>query len=91
MLHPDQLLCNSRWACPAELDHATGWTARTLPLCRRFQRFKFKYNLYKLREERAIKPSTFGRLVSATLYEKRFASDKPPFPVSMFGFHDAMR
>ena len=40
-------------------------------LCRRFQRFKFKYNLYKLREERAIKPSTFGRLVSATLYEKR--------------------
>ena len=37
----------------------------------RFQRFKFKVNLYKLREERAIKPSTFGRLVSATLYEKR--------------------
>jgi len=37
-----------------------------------FELFKFKHNLYKLREERAIKPSTFGHLVSATLYEKRF-------------------
>ena len=38
---------------------------------RRFELFKFKHNLYKLREERAIKPSTFGQLVSSTLYEKR--------------------
>jgi len=45
-----------------------------LMMCYRFQRFKFKYNLYKLREERTIKPSTFGRLVSATLYEKRCGS-----------------
>lgn len=36
------------------------------------QRFQFKHNLYKLREERNIKPSTFGELVSSTLYEKRF-------------------
>ncbi|GAB4816157.1 hypothetical protein N2152v2_003203 [Parachlorella kessleri] len=36
------------------------------------QRFTLKHNLYKLREERDIKPSAFGQLVSATLYEKRF-------------------
>jgi 20S proteasome subunit beta 3 len=36
------------------------------------QRFKFKHNLFKLREERDIKPSAFGQLVSATLYERRF-------------------
>ncbi|KAK9806622.1 hypothetical protein WJX73_000980 [Symbiochloris irregularis] len=36
------------------------------------QRFVFKHNLYKLREERNIKPSTFGEMVSSTLYEKRF-------------------
>ena len=39
-------------------------------LCR-YQRFVFKHNMYKLREERNIKPSTFGQLVSSTLYEKR--------------------
>ncbi|KAL4858441.1 Proteasome subunit beta type-3 [Chlorella vulgaris] len=36
------------------------------------QRFTFKHNLYKLREERDIKPSAFAQLVSATLYERRF-------------------
>lgn len=30
--------------------------------------------MYKLREERNIKPSTFGQLVSSTLYEKRYNS-----------------
>ena len=39
---------------------------------RRQQKFTFKHNLYKLREERDIKPSSFGQLVSATLYERRF-------------------
>ena len=38
----------------------------------RYQRFVFKHNMYKLREERNIKPSTFGQLVSSTLYEKRY-------------------
>lgn len=33
---------------------------------------KFRHNLYKLKEERCIKPSTFSNLVSSTLYEKRF-------------------
>ena len=29
-------------------------------------------NLYKLREEREMKPSTFANVVAHTLYEKRF-------------------
>lgn len=37
-----------------------------------FELFRFKHNLYKLREERAMRPATFGQLVSSTLYEKRF-------------------
>lgn len=36
------------------------------------QRFVFRHNLYKLREDRAMKPSTFANMVSAVLYEKRF-------------------
>lgn len=37
-----------------------------------YQRLVFKNNMYKLREERDIKPTTFGHLLSSTLYEKRF-------------------
>ncbi|PSC71517.1 proteasome subunit beta type-3-A [Micractinium conductrix] len=36
------------------------------------QRFAFKHNMYRLREERDIKPAAFGQMVSATLYERRF-------------------
>jgi 20S proteasome subunit beta 3 len=36
------------------------------------QLLQFRHNLYKLREERNMKPSTFAGLVSAVLYEKRF-------------------
>mmetsp|Transcript_32622 Transcript_32622/g.103964 ORF Transcript_32622/g.103964 Transcript_32622/m.103964 type:complete len:213 (+) Transcript_32622:150-788(+) len=36
------------------------------------QKFQFRHNLYKLREERNMKPSTFANLVSSMLYEKRF-------------------
>jgi len=36
------------------------------------ERLMFRHNMYKLREERNIKPSTFGHLVSSMLYEKRF-------------------
>jgi len=35
------------------------------------QRFQFKHNMYKLREERNMKPATFAHMVSKTLYEKR--------------------
>ena len=36
------------------------------------QLLKFKVNMYKLREERDMKPETFSALVSTMLYEKRF-------------------
>lgn len=36
------------------------------------QRFKFRHNLYKLRENRNMKPETFANVVSTMLYEKRF-------------------
>lgn len=34
--------------------------------------FRYKVNMYRLREERDIAPRTFANLVSSTLYEKRF-------------------
>lgn len=34
--------------------------------------FRYKTNMYKLKEERVIEPRTFAHLVSSTLYEKRF-------------------
>mmetsp|Transcript_960 Transcript_960/g.2758 ORF Transcript_960/g.2758 Transcript_960/m.2758 type:complete len:161 (-) Transcript_960:179-661(-) len=34
--------------------------------------FKFKLNLYRMKEGRSVKPETFSALVSSTLYEKRF-------------------
>lgn len=46
--------------------------ARTPPPEPSAERFRFKHQMYKLREERNIKPSAFAQLVSATLYEKRF-------------------
>eukprot|EP00164_Ancoracysta_twista_P000782 GFYU01001026.1.p1 GENE.GFYU01001026.1~~GFYU01001026.1.p1 ORF type:complete len:224 (-),score=45.08 GFYU01001026.1:185-811(-) len=36
------------------------------------QKFKTRTTLYKLKEEREIKPSTFSNLVTSMLYEKRF-------------------
>eukprot|EP00293_Proteomonas_sulcata_P007586 CAMPEP_0184289438 /NCGR_PEP_ID=MMETSP1049-20130417/1912_1 /TAXON_ID=77928 /ORGANISM="Proteomonas sulcata, Strain CCMP704" /LENGTH=174 /DNA_ID=CAMNT_0026596267 /DNA_START=101 /DNA_END=625 /DNA_ORIENTATION=- len=37
-----------------------------------FEKLKFRMAMYNLREERDIKPSSFGKLVSTLLYEKRF-------------------
>ena len=34
--------------------------------------FRYKVNLYRLREERSISPTTFANLISSSLYEKRF-------------------
>ncbi|KAI9304596.1 nucleophile aminohydrolase [Cunninghamella echinulata] len=36
------------------------------------ERFRFKINMYKMREERDIEPKTLAHLVSSTLYERRF-------------------
>ena len=35
------------------------------------QLLRFRLNMYKLREERDIKPETFSALLSHILYEKR--------------------
>lgn len=37
-----------------------------------YQKLMFRHNMYRLREERDIKPSTFGWLLSNVLYERRF-------------------
>jgi len=42
-------------------DQATFW-----------EKLKFRIAMYNLREERDIKPASFGKLVSTLLYEKRF-------------------
>ncbi|KAL6937842.1 proteasome core particle subunit beta 3 [Hanseniaspora osmophila] len=34
--------------------------------------FRYKHNMYKLKEDRLIEPRTFSNLISSTLYEKRF-------------------
>ncbi|KAL1588189.1 Proteasome subunit beta type-3 [Cladosporium halotolerans] len=34
--------------------------------------FRYKHNMYRLREERDISPQTFANLVSSSLYERRF-------------------
>lgn len=34
--------------------------------------FRYKVNMYRLREERGIAPTTFANLVSSSLYERRF-------------------
>jgi 20S proteasome subunit beta 3 len=34
--------------------------------------FRYKVNMYRLREERHIAPRTFANLVSSSLYERRF-------------------
>jgi len=36
--------------------------------------FRYKVNMYRLREERQISPQTMANLVSSSLYEKRFGA-----------------
>ncbi|EJD08453.1 20S proteasome subunit beta 3 [Fomitiporia mediterranea MF3/22] len=38
------------------------------------ERFRYRVNMYTIKEERDISPETFARLVSSTLYEKRFGN-----------------
>lgn len=38
----------------------------------RAEKFRFKVNMYKLKEEREIEPRTLAHLVSSTLYERRY-------------------
>lgn len=36
------------------------------------ERFRYRVNMYTIKEEREIDPETFAHLVSSTLYERRF-------------------
>lgn len=36
------------------------------------ERFRYRLNMYKMKEERTIEPETFAHLVSSTLYERRY-------------------
>ena len=38
----------------------------------RSELFRYKVNMYRLREERDIEPETMANLVSSSLYERRF-------------------
>lgn len=40
--------------------------------CNRRERFRYRVNMYEIKEEEKIKPKTFAHLVSSTLYEHRF-------------------
>ena len=44
---------------------------RAFSITCRSANLEFRVNMYKLREERDIKPATFGHLLSSMLYEKR--------------------
>lgn len=35
------------------------------------EKFRYRVNMYKMKEEREIQPETFAHLVSSTLYERR--------------------
>ena len=50
------------------------------------EKLKFRLAMYNLREERDIKPASFGKLVSTLLYEKRCA-DPPPKTYRRFSPH----
>lgn len=39
----------------------------------RHERFRYRVNMYTIKEEREIQPETFTHMVSSTLYEHRFA------------------
>ena len=41
------------------------------PRCRK-ETFRYRVNMYTIKEEREIEPETFAHLVSSTLYERRF-------------------
>ncbi|WFD32251.1 proteasome endopeptidase complex [Malassezia sp. CBS 17886] len=36
------------------------------------EKFRYRLNMYRMKEEREIQPETFARLMSSTLYERRF-------------------
>lgn len=63
------------WPLPVAVP--VSWQTKDHLACARYHRFVFKHNMYKLREERDVKPATFSQMVSSTLYEKRCAAACP--------------
>jgi len=49
----------------------TYWRALSPCYIFRAEKFRFKVNMYRLKEEREIEPRTLAHLVSSTLYERR--------------------
>ena len=41
---------------------------------RSFEKLRHRVNMYAMKEDRTISPTTFTHLVSSTLYEKRFGN-----------------
>lgn len=64
--------CNQQKIFPINDKVMIGYSGLTTDMLSLQERFKFRTNMYKLREERDMKPSTFASLVSTILYEKRF-------------------
>jgi hypothetical protein len=58
-------------ACHHLLELMRCFRSTHCPLHSRSAHLRFRLNMYKLREEREIKPATFGHMVSSMLYEKR--------------------
>lgn len=63
-----QLTCKQ---CKYKVERYNNLGVHALIVECRHQLLKFRLNLYKLREERDMKPETFSHLVSSILYEKR--------------------
>ena len=53
--------------------------------------FRYKVNMYRLREERNIAPTTFANLVSSSLYEKPSDADVEKREAPLVDEHDASR
>jgi hypothetical protein len=63
--------CNVLPLCPRYYPPSSSPTKLKV-IGNRSELFRYKVNMYRLREERDIEPETMANLVSSTLYERRF-------------------
>ena len=64
---------NQKKAFPIHDKLILGMTGLATDVQTFLEKMKFRTNMYKLREDRDIKPSSFGNMVSSALYENRYA------------------
>ncbi|KAL0481890.1 proteasome subunit beta-3 [Acrasis kona] len=64
--------CQMRKAYPIHQKCLLGMAGLATDVQTFLEKMKFRVNMYKLREDRDIKPSSFGNMVSSALYENRF-------------------